>query len=308
MTQAMLDLDQYLEKDIIEFLDKKKDIQMNEHKNSSEMLQALEANNVALAAKLIEETVSFYNQLPISSISKDQYFNKITEMYRQAAEFLKLNPLECRLKEDIELLTNSKELDEGVIERISSLDAKISESEESKINAKKQESEFIAKIDEEIKSRIEKLAISVKKKDLANSIANYKELKLLFEQYPSTESEKKQELYSDLLSFFMQIKKLKKEIEENKAKLLYDKKILESSLRKNVTNYLKLNDLKDLVNQIKDNVRNSDFNSATQKTIEMRQIINRIPDEYKHIRGILNSKLDIIVQRIEFVKRIKNHN
>ncbi len=304
----MLDLDQYLEKDIIEFLDKKKDIQMNEHKNSSEMLQALEANNVALAAKLIEETVSFYNQLPISSISKDQYFNKITEMYRQAAEFLKLNPLECRLKEDIELLTNSKELDEGVIERISSLDAKISESEESKINAKKQESEFIAKIDEEIKSRIEKLAISVKKKDLANSIANYKELKLLFEQYPSTESEKKQELYSDLLSFFMQIKKLKKEIEENKAKLLYDKKILESSLRKNVTNYLKLNDLKDLVNQIKDNVRNSDFNSATQKTIEMRQIINRIPDEYKHIRGILNSKLDIIVQRIEFVKRIKNHN
>jgi uncharacterized coiled-coil DUF342 family protein len=120
--------------------------------------------------------------------------------------------------------------------------------------------------------------------------------------------EKKQEIYTDLISFFMQINKLKKELEEDKIKILEDKRRLELSTKKNANSYLRLADLKELINQIKEDVKISDFTSATQKTIEIREIINKIPDQYKHIRSILSSKVDIIVQRIEFVKRIKNHN
>jgi hypothetical protein len=309
MTQTTFDLSQYFERDIIEFLDKKKDLQTNENKNaSSEMLSALESNNVALASKLIEDEVVIYNRMPTSSFYKEQEFKKIIEMHRQSKEFIKLNPLQCRLKEDIDLLTNSKELEQGAIDKITALDAKINESEELKISAKEKEKEFARKINEQLKDISGQIVISIKKRDLVNAIKNYKDLKIIFEQYSSTDIEKKQDVYNDLLSFFMQIKKLKKELEEDKIKMLSDKRRLEISTKKNINNYLRLADLKELVNQIKYHVKNADFNSATQKTIEMRQIINRIPDEYKHIRGILNSKLDIIIQRIEFVKRIKNHN
>lgn len=305
----MLDLEQYFERDIIEFLDKKLELQNNETKpSSSEMLLALESNNVAVAAKILEEEIYNYNKLPMSNFYKEQNFKKILEIYMQAKEFIRLNPQECKLKEYIELLEQSKELEQGPVEKINVFEEKLNALEELKINAKAQKQEFAKKLDSQIKERAELLVIAIRKRDMANAMKNYKELKIFFEQYPSSEMEKKQELYNDLISFFMQIKKLRKELEEDNIKILEAKKRLEIATKKNAANYLRLADLKELINQIKEDVKLSDFNSATQKTIEIREIINKIPDQYKHIRSILSSKVDIIVQRIEFVKRLRNHN
>ena len=309
MTQAMLDLEQYFERDIIEFLDKKLELQNNEAKpSSSEMLLALESNNVAVAAKILEGEIYNYNKLPMSNFYKEQNFKKILEMYRQAKEFIRLNPQECKLKEYIELLEQSKELEQGPVEKIKVFEERLNALEEMKINAKAQQQEFAKKLDEQIKERTDLLVTAIRKRDMTNAMKNYKELKTFFEQYPSAEMEKKQELYNDLISFFMQIKKLRKELEEDNIKILEAKKRLELATKKNAANYLRLADLKELINQIKEDVKISDFNSATQKTIEIREIINKIPDQYKHIRSILSSKVDIIVQRIEFVKRLRNHN
>jgi hypothetical protein len=106
----------------------------------------------------------------------------------------------------------------------------------------------------------------------------------------------------------MQINKLKKELGEDKEKSIEDKKRLEVTTKTNTNKYLRLEDLKVIIDQIKEDVKNSDFNSATQKTLELKQITGKIPDQYKHIRSILNSKIDIIVQRVEFVKRLRTHS
>jgi hypothetical protein len=308
MTQTKLDLEQYFERDIIEFLDKQKELQDDDDKNtSSEMLSALETNNISVAAKLLEDTILNYNKLS-SGFYKDKNFRKITEMYRQAKEFVKLNPRQSRLKEIVDTLTHSRELEQGTIEKITALDRKFSELEAARTNAREQEEIFAKKLDRQIKEINNAITLNIKRKDLVPAIKNYKELKMYFEQYPSTEIEKKQELYNDMLSFFMQITKLKKELREDHARTLSDNKRLELATKNNANNYLRLSYIKDLIDLIKDDVKQTDFDAATQKTLEIRQIISRIPDQYKHVRAILNSKVDIIVQRIEFIKRIKNHN
>jgi hypothetical protein len=308
MAQTVVDLEQYFQRDIIEFLDKKKELQSKEKKNSSEMLSALEANNVSLAAKILEDYIIAYNKMTLSNLYKEQSFKKILEMYRQASEFVRLNPQQCKLKEDIDLLANSKELEQGVIEKITVFENKLNELEELKMNAIEQRKQYASKLEQEIKLKNEALGLYIRKRDIVNAIKNYKELKSLFEQYPSVDIEKKQEIYTDLISFFMQINKLRKELEEDKIKIVEDNRRIESASRNNINNYLRLADLKQLIGEIKEDVKISNFAAATQKTIEIREIINKIPDQYKHIRGILNSKIDIIVQRIEFVKRLKNHS
>jgi hypothetical protein len=308
MAQTVVDLEQYFQRDIIEFLDKKKELQSKEKKSSSEMLSALEANNVSLAAKILEETITAYNKMTLSNLYKEQSFKKLLDMYRQASEFVRLNPQQCRLKDDVDLLANSKELEQGVIEKITAFENKMNEIEEMKINALEQRKQYASKLEQEIKLKNEAIALNIRKRDIVNAIKSYKELKSLFEQYPSVDIEKKQGIYTDLISFFMQINKLRKELEEDKIKILDDNRRIENASRNNINNYLRLADLKQLIGEIKEDVKISNFSAATQKTIEIREIINKIPEQYKHIRGILNSKVDIIVQRIEFVKRLKNHN
>lgn len=308
MTQSILDLDDYFQRDIVEFLDRKKELAEQEAQGStSEMLSALEENNVALAEKLIEEAVADYNNLGTHDVYKEIYFKKILEMTRQAIEFLNLHPQQNQLRDTIELLIKSGELS-GATEKITVLEHRKTEQEEAKINAKEQENQFAEKIYEKIRDISSGIAISIRKKDLRSAISSYKDLKMYFEQFPSGNLERKQEIYNDLLSFYMQINKLKKEIEEEKKKSLADKKRLELANASTSNKYLRLAEISSIINQIKFDVKNSDFNSATQKILELRQITAKIPEQYKHIRSILNSKIDVIVARVEFVKRMKNHN
>ncbi|MGV8169405.1 MAG: hypothetical protein ACP5N3_05095 [Candidatus Nanoarchaeia archaeon] len=309
MAQATLDLEQYLERDIIEFLDSQKELQETTEKSSaSDMLSALEINNVALASKLLEDAVQNYNKISANNIYKEIFFKKILEMYRQAKSFTTMHPQPSKLKEYVDLLTHSAELELGPPEKITAFEEKINKKEEARIRAQEKEVEFAAALLEKINKIKENLSISIRKKNLKETIDNYKELKEYFEQYPSTDLDKKQEIYNDILSYFMQINKLRKEIEEEKTKSLKEKAKFQTATKLSNNKYLRLDDIKLKINGIKEDVKNSDFNAATQKTMELKQITSKIPDQYKHIRSILNSKIDIIIQRIEFVKRVKKHN
>lgn len=309
MAQTILALDQYFERDIIEFLDKKKELQDAEAKNtSSEMISALESSNIALAQKILEDAIFDYNKIGLHDVYKEIYFKKILEMTRQAIDFLNIHPQQSKLRETVELLIKSGELSQGTVEKITALEEKINQEEEEKINAIAQEKDYANHLLEKIKNVSNKIVLSIRKKDIRTAVISYKELKLYFEQYPSTDMDKKQDIYNDLLSFFMQINKLKKEVGEEKEKAIEDKKRLERATRANTNKYLRLTELNEIISKIKEDVKNSDFTAATQKIIELRQITGRIPDQYKHIRSILNSKIDVIVQRVEFVKRLKTHN
>ncbi|MFA6073723.1 MAG: hypothetical protein WC758_06410 [Candidatus Woesearchaeota archaeon] len=309
MAQTVLDLEQYFERDIIEFLDKQVDLQDSETTQiNSEMISILETNNIALAAKLLEDTVADYNKFPLDNVYKELQFKKLLEMLRQAEEFLKINPQQSKLKDYVDLLRNSKQLEQGLIDKITVFEEKLNAIEEAKIKSSEQEREFAKKLREQIRLINENIATSIRKKDLVSAIKQYKELKPYFEQYPSSDLDQKQEFYNDLLSFFMQIGKLKRELTEDKINTLSDRKKLQKSTKLHSDNYLRLEEIKEIITKIKIDVRQSNFASATQRTLELREITSKIPEDYKHIRTILNSKIDIIIQRVEFIKRMKNHN
>jgi len=304
----MLDLETYFERDIIEFLDKKLELQESQTKNSSEMIEALESNNISLATKILEDAITNYNKIPMDNVYKDITFKKISEMARQATDFLNLHPQESKLKELIDLLVKSKQLDQGAIEKITVLEQKINERVEAKIEAIEQEKRFALKLDEEIKEINTIIAKDIRQKNIRLAMQEYKKLRICFEKYPTIDLDKKQEVYNDLLSFFMEINKLKRELSEEKVNSAADRAKLELAKKTNTDKYLRLEDVRTIIRGIKEDVKNADFIAATQKTIELRQITSKIPDQYKHIRTILNSKIDVIAQRVEFVKRINNHN
>ncbi|MGV8162733.1 MAG: hypothetical protein ACP5N2_05385 [Candidatus Nanoarchaeia archaeon] len=309
MAQTVMDLEKYFERDIVEFLNKQRELQDSDDKHPvSEMLTALKTNNVALASQLLEEAIQNYNKLELKDIYKEVNFKKILEMYSQAKEFITLHPQPSKLKADITILKNSGQLEKGIIPRITVFEEKLNKLEEAKLNALEQEKDFSLKLDEKIRSITKDLAKNIIKKDASSAIKNYKELKNCFDQYPSSEMEKKQEIHNDLLSFFTQINKLRAELNKEKINLTNDVEKITLDGKTNTDKYLRLEDIKSLIGEINLDVKRSDFNAAAQKIMELKQTTSKIPDQYKHIRTILNSKIDIITQRVDFVKRINTHN
>ncbi len=309
MSEAIVDLEQYFERDIIEFLDAQRVLQDSEEKHTaSEMLEALATNNISLAAKLIENAVINYNKISSNNVYKEIHFKKLQDMFRQAKEFTMLHPQQSMLKQYVDMLNESKQLEQGSVEKITALDVKFNELEDARIKAEEDERQFARSLEEKFVASEEILALDVRKKDLDGAVKKYRELKIIFEQYPSKYLDKKQELYNDILSFFMHISKLKRELIDQKKNVFDEKVKLSQSVKNNADKYIRLEEINDTIVHIKEDVRKSDFSAAIQRTIELRELTSRIPDSYKHIRTLLNSKIDIIAQRIEFVRRVKDHN
>jgi hypothetical protein len=309
MSEAVMDLEQYFERDIIEFLEKQKALQDSEERHTaSEMLEALADSNVSLAAKLIEAAVLNYNKIPADNVYKEIHFRKLQDMLRQAGEFIRLHPQQSTLKEYVDLLRDSGQLGQGPVERVSALDGKFNEVEEQRLKAEEEEKIFRRALAEKFDASSAALAACIRKRDVAGAMQKYGELKSLFGQYPSLDLERKQEMYNDLLSFFMQIGKLRKDIMEQRRSESEERVRLARTVKAAASRYIRLEDIKATVARVKEDVRKGDFSSATQRTIELREMTGRIPESYRHIRSVLNSKIDIIVQRIEFVRRMKEHN
>ncbi|PIN81410.1 hypothetical protein COV13_01165 [Candidatus Woesearchaeota archaeon CG10_big_fil_rev_8_21_14_0_10_32_9] len=311
MTGTEIDLERFFEQDMVEFLDRKRALQNtgsvdnNSLSDPSEMIDALAKNNVALASKLLENTIDKYNHLSSADVYKEIYFNRILELTRLISEFIRLNPQPSKLKEDLELLHQSRQLDQGPIDKITVFESRHEAREEKLKLQRDRELTFREHLEDKLKIINKNLFLSIRKKDVPTSIKYYEEMKICFEQYPPSFAERKKELYNDLLAYFMQLQKLRKDVVEDAKRHEEDTKRLLASVKDNAQKYLRANEIEGIINKIKIDVKNSDFNAARAKIIELKHIASSIPDEYKHVRSILNAKIDIINQRVEFVKRLK---
>lgn len=316
MAGTEIDLERFFEQDMVEFLDRKKTLTTSgtggsgavNTTDNSEMIDALSKNNVALATKILEETIDKYNQISSADVYKEIYFDKIIDLTRLASEFIRLNPQPSRLKEDIALLHQSRQLDQGPVPKITVFESRHRAREEKLKLQRDKELQFREHLEDKLKTINQNLFLSIRKKDIKSAIKYYEEMKLCFEQYPPSFGERKKELYNDLLAFFMQLQKLRKDIVEDAKRHEEEKKKLVESVKGNAQKYLRANEIEEIVNKIKIDVKNSDFNAARAKIIEMKHIASSIPDDYKHVRAVLNAKIDIINQRVEFVKRLKERN
>lgn len=146
--------------------------------------------------------------------------------------------------------------------------------------------------------------INIRKKNLKEAMLDYKQLKKYFEEYPAKYKSEKQEIYSNLLSYYLQIQKLKKELQQEQDKGYSQEGAAPESKQKK----LRLEEIKQAIFEIKRDVKNQRFDSAVNRVLELKHQASQIPDDYKSLRGILETKTDLMLQRISFIRRMREHN
>ncbi len=301
-------LDKFIEMDILEFLDRKKGVSEGEVSASEayydDVKSALLEENVSKALDVIERAADDYNKIKDSDPYKDIAYNRFVEAIQLLEEYKGkgFDELEGVLKKIEESgIHNAKPLKINIFEeRKRSRERKAFEEKEKEYESK-----------EEIKNKMNRvmheLFINIRKKDLAASVNSYKSLRSLFHQFPSRFIDEKKEAYNDLLSYYIQIKKLKKEIQQKKSGSAASASA-ESHDDVNKKKYLNPSTINNIIKGIREDVKGKDFAGAKEKIIELKHLASNIPEDQKHVRALFESKVSAISQKVELAKRRWEHS
>ncbi|MFP4567383.1 MAG: hypothetical protein ACLFN8_00410 [Candidatus Woesearchaeota archaeon] len=293
------ELERFFEKDIVEFLDKQTKI--NTSKDELKKIEdAILSKNFTLASTIIEDAVKKFNKTNTNDVYREINFTKIRDLVQTAENLTKNITHKNRLSEDIKLLKESGQLTQDHTQNITVLDERdrneaLAESEierEQMLKAKNIENK-IAEINKQ-------LFVSIRKKDLKGAIGQYREIKNKFKEYPSMFSDEKKEIYSDLMAFYMRINKLKEELKNTKTEGLNLQK--PQLTERNMT----INDVKNIINEIKKDITSENFKEAKTKIINFKHKISLIPETYINIKRHLENTTNILLKKTEFYKKNQN--
>jgi len=291
-------LDKFIEQDIKEFLDKKAGNSL-EFGFAEKLQKLLDASDYDAAFNLISERIKEYNSSE-NNASRAIIFTAIKNIIPRISS---QHSFDSRLEKLSFLLRNELQNINQPPQRINSIDGLLQTIEEE--NKKKLNQ--AQKTKDELEPRIENLTkqifLSIRKKDVKKSIMYYKNLKKIFAIYPSIFKERKTEIYNDIVSLYVQITKIKKDVELIEKNTLQDT-IKNNEEKKSVVKKIGVEHIEKIIQEIKEDTRKKDFDSAKEKIIQLRHIASRIPSEYKHIRLTLESKIGVISQNVELVKRM----
>lgn len=308
--EEQVELAKFFERDIIEFLDQKKAESMgagNSLKNKyySKFESAINASDINKAEKILEDVLTKFNSIDRNSPYK-------TIIYEDILEILEFSKKEAALlKGDNDLikilnLIHEQDIESSMPNTIQAIEKIKVERAQKRIEEESKYYEEKAKLDKAIKNFSQDLFINLRKKDLKSSIETYKRLKEIFERYPSRFEEDKQDIYGNILAFYMQIKRLKEELNQKKEiskKLEIIKEARRTSIEQDKPS--ELEKIKKIVDEIKEDAKHKDFHAARGKIIDLREIASHVHD--KHIRIMLESKINTMNQKLEFVRRALEH-
>ncbi len=297
-------LDKFLEMDMLEFLDKKKPSSgpVDEADDYySEVRDSLKKRDTDKVLDILEGAADKYNKIEENDPYKDLAYNKFVEAL-QLLESYKEDSEE--LKSVSELAKESKLQEERPF-KIHLFEERKKARERKAFEEKEREYELKEEIKANMKKSMHELFINIRKKDLAASINSYKTLKNYFEEFPSRFIDEKKELYNDLLSYYIQIRKLKKELQQSTTSISKDKiRDIEANKKK----YLNPKAINSIIDGIKRDVKEKDFTSAKEKVLELKHMTSSIPEDKKNARALLESKIKSITQKVDFAKRTWEHS
>jgi len=301
-----VELDKFFERDIIEFLDEMKSKQTGDNSYVSpeqyyELLnKALSKANSKRGVEIFEQAINKYNSLPKSDTYKGIIFEQIVEMLEMTKKYVKEMGDKTELSVLLNIFLEGHELQDDAPSKITSFE-KLKEYR-TKQEIKEEEKYYLIKqkVEDKIHEETKNLFVNIRKKKLKEAIASYKKIKSYFKEYPSIFEVEKQDLYSDILAYYMQIKRLRDELQKKKQRIEEKQREEEASEENNQSTTIQK--IKEIVDEIKENTKNKDFHLAKGKIIDLRHITSTIPD--KHIRSILDSKINTINQKIDFAQRV----
>lgn len=291
-------LSRFIEQDIREFLDKKagNSIELGFDKKVQKLL---DENNYVAAFNLIAERIKDYNTsnnnatraIIFSDIKK--ILPRISSQHGFNSKLEKLSFILRKELKDVEQLPNT----------ITAVDKLLQEEAEEDRKKRFQAQKIKDELEPKIDALIKQIFVAIRMKDMKKAIGYYDSLKHEFALYPSIFKDRKTEIYNDIVSLYVQIKKIKRYAEAQDKKMISDK-VKTAEERKSAVKKIGAKQIEQIISEIKEDSRKKDFDSAKEKLIYLRHIASRIPKEYKHIRLNLESKINVISQNIELAKRM----
>jgi hypothetical protein len=311
MKKQTLELDKFFEKDIIEFLDEKNTKILGPGKakttdqDYNNLRDALRNNDTKIAVDILEESISKFNSLEMNNTYKEIIFEELLEMIELSRKYVSDTDDNSELSKVLKLLEESTEMSETLPERITAFEKIKVERAQKKIEEKEKEYQIQAKADSETKKVSQELFLNLRKKNLKEAMLCYRKLKSLFEDYPSSLEEEKQQFYNDLLAFYMQINKLKEELKQRQSEdvsAAASQKTMNFEQRPdNLPQDYQPEQIKGIMTQIKQDLEAHDFNTAKGRIIDLKQIVSKISDT--HLKDIINGKIDTLNNKIDFLER-----
>ncbi len=293
------ELELFFEKDIIEFLDQKntkgaKDI-------TKELEDAIISKNFEDASKLIEYAIEKFNKTDTKDVYREINFNKVRELIAKAQELTKNIKHKNRLTENINLLKNSSQLTQDPSKNITALEERDRKEEQILEELEQEDVQKAKDIENKLANLNKQLFVSIRKKDLKKAITQYRDIKTLFEEYPSKFQNEKTELYNDIIAFFMRIKKLKDEIKQTS-----DTKLKDLTKPQLSEKYIKIEEIKEIVTEIKQDIKQQNFKDAKTKILNFKHKISLIPQSYSNVKIRLENIASSLMQKLEFYKKTNN--
>lgn len=290
------ELERFFERDIIEFLDQRKE--QNQETPEKKLERLIINKNYEEAIKIIQETIKSFNSTPLNNPYREIYFNKTINLVRLAHNQTQNSPPN-ELTELINVLINSGQLKQDHSQNITILE----EIQERRIKQKEQllqrDREKAKQIENQMIQITKELSVQMRKRDVPNAMRKYQELKKQFEQYPNTLEEEKTEIYNEMIAFYMRITKLKEELitQQKQPKT-------QEPTKKIQTNKLKIQQIKEIILEIQELQKQEKFKEAKNKTLEFKHKISLIPENYINIKSKLEQIANTIIQKIEFNKQL----
>ncbi|MBU0665947.1 MAG: hypothetical protein KKC26_01160, partial [Nanoarchaeota archaeon] len=222
-----MDLNLFLEKDIIEFLEKEENKRRNRMEEVEDeefdffniqkdyykrLIRALDQNDVEKAKEIFDDVKKKHEEAK-NELEKKQLYTLLDDIYMEIKKHTDKTKNDAELEQEVESIEK-----DGVI-------TKESDKQEQK---KEQE-----KIKNEIAESSVKINSYLRKEDLQAAMIEYKTMKSKFNKLDGTEEEK-EDVFQDVMAAYYQIKRLEKHVQEKKLTREQKKKIDKEETAKKV--------------------------------------------------------------------------
>ncbi|MBU0471378.1 MAG: hypothetical protein KKF89_06105 [Nanoarchaeota archaeon] len=225
-----MDLDKFLEKDIIEFLElKDKEREERKDEASEEIVEKISTHQTQY--QLFQDAIErkdFYSAEKMFEDVKNKFARATSESEKNKYMTLMENMYTDLQNSDFENFEKKEDVEKEFVNEIKSLekDDKLIHGKK-RIEQEKELKEQKIKIKNEISECQEKIIDYLQREDLEAAIKEYKKMKARFDMYPEEPKEEKQEVFTTVISTYYQLRKLetlKRSRTENKKKQEEDKR------------------------------------------------------------------------------------
>lgn len=282
MEKRQRKLRSFLKRDIIQFLEEKSPDSDKKTKSLKNHLrhfkESIDEERFAEASDVFEEMIERFNDISPTGVYKELFFNQIYKAFNYAKE----EDLEGDIDKYIRYLKENDVLGEEVPNKLEVLKAKKKEERQKEFKQAEEDYDKKNDLDDKIDELTKQVYLALRKENLSKSVNIYKQIKKCFEEYPSRFSEEKEELYNDLLSLYVQIKKLSKQ-KSSKEESDEDDEEKEKFNPK---------EFKAKVADTKQKAKRGEFNMAKQEILDLKHMVSSIPSHKEALHAMLDEKID----------------